>query len=188
MTTNNGKSNKATRVGQLIAGLKKRYPSGSQKLTLKGGSSVTVDEAAAELQKFVDNRNAVTQAQATAKAKVQAERAQMPALNVFISSFEAFVRFTFGTDPEALADFGVTPPKARTPMTAEQKAAAVAKRDATRAARGTKSAKAKKGVKGNVTTELVVTPVTTVPVEASKTGTAPTLSTAPSGGTTLPKG
>ena len=41
---------------------------------------------------------------------------------------------------------------------AEQKAAATAKREATRAARGTKSATAKKGIKGTVT-GVAVTPI-----------------------------
>ena len=188
----NSKTDRATRVGQLIAGLKKRFPNGSQKLTIRGGSSVTVDEAAAELQKFADNRAAVTQAQAAAKAKVAAERADLPTLDAFINAFVAFVKFTFGSDATALADFGIAPPKARVPLTAEQKAAAAAKRKATRTARGTMGPKAKKAVKGNVTTELVVTPVTTVPVEAPRTGTAPAPSAAPSaapsGGTTQPKG
>ncbi len=57
-----------------------------------------------------------------------------------------------------LADFGLEPRKEPTPLTAEQKAAAAAKREATRKARGTSSAKAKKAIKGNVTATLVVTP------------------------------
>ena len=44
-------------------------------------------------------------------------------------------------------------------MTAEKKAVAVAKRAATRAARGTLGKKKKKDVKGSVKAELVVTPL-----------------------------
>jgi len=187
MAKNNGKADKATRVAQIIAGTRKRFPNGSQKLTLGGGSSVTVDEAVADLQKVIDNRAAVIQAQAAAKAKVSAEREQLPALNAFLAAFVAFLRYTFGTDAVALADFGMAPPRARTPLTAEQKAAAAARRKATREARGTKGAKARKAVKGNVTTQLVVTPVTTVPAEGPATGTAPTAA-APSGGTGQPRG
>jgi hypothetical protein len=46
----------------------------------------------------------------------------------------------------ALADFGPTPRTAAAPKTAEQKAAAAAKRSATRTARGTKGPKARKAV------------------------------------------
>jgi len=68
------------------------------------------------------------------------------------------VKVTFGNQPDALADFGLAPPKARAPMTAEQKAVAAAKRKATRVARGTLGKKQKKAVKGAVTATLVVTP------------------------------
>lgn len=89
-----------------------------------------------------------------------------------MSAVIAFVRFNFGSDPEALADFGLKPPKARTPLTAEQKAAAAAKRKATREARGTKGPKAKKDIHGNVTAKLVVTPAD--PSTPAAPPTAPT--------------
>jgi hypothetical protein len=155
-----GKTDQATRVGQLLAGTKKRFTNGSQVLSLAGGSkSVTIDDVENAMNAFLTNRAAVTAAQATAKAEVAAENEQTPALLALIRAFEAFVRFTLGGSPEALADFGLAPTKARTPLTAEQKAVAAAKRDATRVARGTKSAKQKKAIKGNVTATLVVTPV-----------------------------
>jgi hypothetical protein len=180
---NNGKAAMAARVGQLIAGTRKRFANGGEKLTLRGGLVVTVDEAVGELQKFVDNRAAVVEAQATAKAKVAAERSDMPARIAFIQAFDAFVKFMFGNDATALADFGDAPPKARVPMTAEQKAVATAKRKATREARGTIGPKAKKNVKGHVTAKLVVTPVTVV--EAG----APAAAAAQNGAaTTQPKG
>jgi hypothetical protein len=51
-------------------------------------------------------------------------------------------------------------------MTAEQKAVAAAKCEATRAARGTKTPKQKKGIHGNVKATLVVTPMETVEATA----------------------
>ena len=78
----------------------------------------------------------------------------------------------FGTQADVLADFGLAPEKARTPLTVEQKAAAAAKREATRVARGTKGAKAKKGIKGAVT-GVVMTPVVAAEPVAPPTGTAP---------------
>ena len=152
-----GKNSKAASVSQLIAGAKKHFPNGSQTVSL-GGVSTTIDAATQELQTYVDNRSAVVAAQATAKSKLAVEKAALPALNAFISVFIAFVRLSFGSQADILADFGLAPRKARTPMTAEEKAVAVAKRDATRAARGTKGPKAKSAIHGNVTAKLVVTP------------------------------
>jgi hypothetical protein len=132
-----------------------------------GATTVTVDAVCADLQKIIDNRAATTAAQATARDTVKAERAQTPALVQTMDEFEQAVRFMFGADTKALADFGLKPPKGRQPMTAEQKAVAAAKRKATRQARGTKGTKAKRAVHGNVTAQVVVTPVPAAPAEVS---------------------
>ena len=151
-TTKNSKGTRVTRAGKLIAGVRKRFPTGSQQLTIGGAvGSVTVDAAVAELQQLIDNRAAVTTAQATARDKVQAERGATPDLVAFMNAIEAFVRLMFSADTTALADFGLQPRKQPAPLTAEQKAVAAAKRKATREARGTTSAKAKRAVKGNIT-------------------------------------
>jgi hypothetical protein len=173
-----GKIEKAVQVTNMITGTKKRFPNGNQVITI-GGATITVDQATAKLQSFVDNRDAVETAQANASAKVAAEQAQAPSLLAFIAAFVTFVRLTFGNAIDVLADFDIPPPKVRTPMTAEAKAVAAAKRAATRAARGTTSAKAKKSVKGNVTAKLVVTPATPASPEAPVATPAP----AASGGT-----
>jgi hypothetical protein len=167
MGKNTNTGTRAVRAGQLAAGARKRFPNVSQMVTFGGGATtVSVDAAIKELQKLVDLRAATTATRATARDTVQAERAQMPALVAFMNAFEAFVRFTFGADTVALADFGLTPPRAPAPRTAEQNAVAAAKREATRVARGTKGPKARKAVRGNVTAKLVVTPAT-LPAEAS---------------------
>ena len=147
------------RVGMVLAGAQKHFTNGSQVLTFPGGAqSMTVTAALTQLQLIVSNRAAVVAAQATASAKVAAEEAALPALIALFDAFVALIRFQFGSDPTVLADFGLEPRKEPTPLTAEQKAAAAAKREATRKARGTSSAKAKKAIKGNVTATLVVTP------------------------------
>jgi hypothetical protein len=99
----------------------------------------------------------------------------------------AYVRTAFGNQADVLVDFGLTPKKARTPLTVEQKAAAAAKREATRAARGTKSTKAKKGIKGTVT-GVEITPIVAEPAKpATQAPAAPTAApkqgTAPGGAT-----
>ena len=140
----------------------------TQKVVLNG-TATTIGAILTQLQSFVNNRNAVVAAQATARDAVATERAQTPALDVVIDAFEAFVRFTFGDQDTILTAFGLAPHKVPEPQTAEQKAVAAAKGKATRVARGTTSAKQKKSVKGNVTATLVVTPAsapTPAPAEA----------------------
>ena len=176
-----GKANRAARAAQLIAGTRKHFTNGSQALTYVGSTAtVTVDAAVAQLQTLIDNRAATTGAQATARAKVAAERAQMPALAAFMKAFEAIVRVMLGASVEALADFGLAPPKVPAPRTAEQKAVAAARRKATREARGTKGPKQKKGIHGNVTAQLVVTP------EGSSAAPAPAAAPATPGGSGTP--
>jgi acetyl/propionyl-CoA carboxylase alpha subunit len=169
------KTSLATRVGKLQAGLRKRYPTGSQKLTFRGAQIViSVDDAIAKLQAVADNRAAVTAAKAEAAAKIDAENTALNDLLAFVRALVAFIRFTFGDDPTALDDFGVTPLKARTPMTAEQKAVAAAKRQATREARGEVGTKKRKAIKGSVTAQLVVTPETPATPAAPATPSAAT--------------
>ena len=158
MTTNKAKGTRAIRAGKLIAGIRKLYPNGSQVLTSGALGSVTVDEAVGELQAIVDHRQAVTAAQATARDTVQAEREALPDLVAHMSAMEALVRFAYSNDSTALAECGLAQRKQPTPMTAEQMVVAVAKRKATREARGTRGPKAKRAIKGNVTARVVVTP------------------------------
>jgi hypothetical protein len=166
-TTTTGKGTRATRAGKLVAGARKHFANGGQVLTFAGGfANVTVDQAVAELHKLIDLRAATTQAQATVRDKVQAERGAMPALVAFMNAFEALIRIMFASDSTALADFGLAPRKQPVPKTAAEKAATVAKAKATRTLRGTKGPVAKKTVKANVATKLVVTPLTVVEAPA----------------------
>jgi hypothetical protein len=170
------KNSRTSEVMALITGMGKRYPNGSQQLAF-GGTTRTVTATTQLLQSFVDLRQAVIVAQAAARTKVAAERAQGPALLLFIEELVAFIKVTFGNQPDVLSDFGLAPRKVPTPPTAEQKAVAAAKRLATRKARGTMGPKAKKGVKGNVTATLVVTPAAPAEAPAQPAATPPTLPT-----------
>lgn len=173
---NKGKKTAADRARLLIAGTQKRLAN-SGPLQFAGGN-FTATQIVDELGKLVTLRSDVEAAQATTHTKVDAERTQLPALRAFMASFVEALRVLFGTQTDVLADFGLPPKKAATPLTVEQKAAASEKRKATRAARGTKSAKAKKGIKGAVT-GVVVTPIVAeqaapaAPTAAPSTGAAP---------------
>jgi hypothetical protein len=73
--------------------------------------------------------------------------------------FKRFILAAFGSATQTLADFGLQPPKARKPLTSEQRAVRLAKIRATRKARRTTSRKQKLAVKGDVT-GVTITPVT----------------------------
>jgi hypothetical protein len=155
--------------------MKKRFPNGSEKIALPDGQTKTVDEITSGLQTLVTNRANVVAARASLKSEVETEKAQLTALLTLMTAVLAFVRFNFGSNPEALADFGLQSHKTRTPPTAERKAIALAKRVATREARGTKSAKAKKDIHGNITAKLVVTPADpSTPAAPTPPATGPT--------------
>jgi len=129
------KGTRATLAGQLAAGTRKHFSNGAQSLTFGGGATtVTVDAVVTNLTKIVTNRATTTAAQATARDTVKVEQAQAPALNAFMDAFEEFVRLNFEADTNALADFGLKPRKEPKTQTADEKAAAAAKRKATRKA------------------------------------------------------
>ena len=185
MATNPTKSKAAQTAlaTQLIAGVQKNLANVAS-VTL-ASTAYTPAQITTALQTLVSLRAAVDSAKSVVKAKLGAEAAQAPALRKLMVALIAYVKLTYSESPDVLASFGVEPEKARTPLTTEQQAVAVAKRDATRKARGTTGSKAKKAVKGNVV-DLVVTPVTAgAPVVASPTApsTPATAGTATGGST-----
>ena len=137
-----------------------------------------MSQVVAQLTLLAALRSAVVSAQATVKEKLAAEAAQAPALHDLLIAFVAFVRATFSS-ASVLADFGLVPEKARTPLTVEQKAAAKAKRDATRKARGTMGKKQKLEVVGNVT-GVAITPITAPAAQPAPAAAATSSATAPS--------
>ncbi|HEX8789451.1 MAG TPA: hypothetical protein VF765_00765 [Polyangiaceae bacterium] len=153
-----GKGNQASLAELLIAGTQKHLATITQLVV--GGSTLTPVQAVAKLQAFADLRNAVDAARAALKAKLVDEQAQGPLLRAFFIAFIGFVRAAFGNAPDVLADFGLAPKKTKAPQTVEQKAAAAAKRAATRKARGIIGTRKRAAVTGNVT-GVDITPVTT---------------------------
>jgi hypothetical protein len=81
------------------------------------------------------------------------------------------LKVMFAGSIDTLADFGLKAPKVRVPLTPDEKAAAVAKGKATRAARHTMGAKQKKKVSGTVTT-IVAAPSSAASPAATSTSTA----------------
>jgi len=177
------KQNETARAQQLIAGLQKHFANVAS-LTFASASHTTA-EITSGLQTLVNLRKAVDDAKAASKAKLAAEAAQAPALLARMDDFASFVKVTFAKSPDVLADFGLKPKKVPTPLTAEQKAAAKAKRDATRKARGTRGSRQKKSVKGAVA-GVVITPIDGAgkPVESPNAPVAPANAGSTTGGST----
>jgi hypothetical protein len=155
-------------VTTMIAGTKKRFPNAAQVLSF-GGTTHTVAEVTTAMQTFVTNRTNVAVARTATQVALDTDEAAAPSLLALIGEYTKFVRATFGTTADALADFDLEPPKVPAPRTTAEKAVSAAKAKATRQARGTTSAKQKKSVKGNITATLVVTPVTSAPAPAPVT-------------------
>jgi hypothetical protein len=165
---NEAKGQIVLRAQELITGISKHL-TGTTPLNLEG-QPVTPAEITAKLQAIVTLRSNVNAAKAQTKTKLAAETAQLPALRKFMAALVSYLKGAYAGSPDVLADFGITP-KVRGTATVDAKAAAVAKRAATRAARHTMGSQQKKAVKGNVT-GVVMTPVTE-PVAANPPAAAP---------------
>jgi hypothetical protein len=146
MTTN--KTTEVARVRSLITGLGKHFSTATN-LTV-GGASYAPSALTQLLQSFVDLSDGAAAAKVSYKDALKNQKAQAAALRAVIRAFRAFVFATFGNTPSALADFGLVPRKGPVPKTVEQKASAVVKNLATRAARHTVGSKAKKKIKGTL--------------------------------------
>jgi hypothetical protein len=144
-------------VQALIAGTLKHFPNGQFTL---GNVAYTTASLVQLLQGLAAAMTAVETAEAIAKDALTALRGLQPNVMPAMQAYVRFVRTAFGSAAQILADFGLQPPKARVPLSAEEKAAAKAKMIATRKARGTTSTKQKLAVSGNVT-GVTVTPITT---------------------------
>ncbi len=141
----------------LIDGLQVKFPNGSLQF---GGATFTTATLVGLLKSLIDAIKATNEAQASAKNALIAERSVKQKALPTIRDLKQFLQTTFGNDVQALALFGLEPRKVPAKKSGEQLAAAAAKAEATRNARGTTSKKQKLAVKGNVT-GVLVTPITT---------------------------
>jgi len=156
-SSHQNKTTTAALATTLIAGIDQHLAKTSS--IVLAGTSYTPQQVAQRLQQIVDLRSEVTTSKSTTKAKLVAEKAELPALLKFMDVCKTFVKATYDGSPDVLADFGIST-KARTSMSVEAKLVAAAKRKATRAARHTMGSQQKKGIKGSVA-GVVVTPIST---------------------------
>jgi len=159
--TSTSKASTLAQLQALITGLQKQFPNGQFTL---GNTAFTTATLVQALQSLIDAINAVNTAQANAKVAVAALGVTAAKVGPIVLALKRNLLAMFGTATDTLALFGLEPRKAPAPRTGPEIAAAAAKAEATRIARGTTSKKKKLAVTGNVT-GVTVTPITT-PVAA----------------------
>jgi hypothetical protein len=136
-------------VQALIAGTQKHTPNGS--LTF-GGTTYPVASLVQLLQGLVAAMASLNAVQASAKDAMSALRDVQAKVGPVLRAYRRYLIATYGNATQTLADYGLEPPKARTPLTSAAQATAVLKLRATRKARGTTSKKQKAAIKGTVET------------------------------------
>ncbi len=136
------------------------------------GTVVQTTDIIKRLQALVTTAQAVDTTRAAWRSAVAADKTDRTQQQTFVAGVQKAVRVAFGNRVDTLADFGLPPPKPRTPLTPEQKQASAAKAKATRAARHTMGAEQKAAITGEVS------PATTTAGQASG-GTAPAPTPAP---------
>jgi hypothetical protein len=130
-----GKNNQATQTAadqSLIDGFTKH--AATLITLLVGGSTVKTSDLVTVLQARIAAIKAAIAAKAALMAAVAAMRAEMANTATLVSRARQALRVAFAGQADQLGDFGLQPPKVRTPPTAEQKAQAAAKALATRKA------------------------------------------------------
>jgi hypothetical protein len=130
---------------QILIGIKKDLPTLSN-LPL-AGAIYSMATLSALVQSRIDAANAVLVARANYAHAISAYKAVNVTVTPVVRGLHQYVINAYGPTGTQLADFGFVPSK-RATQTPEAKAAAVAKRAATRKARGTVGPKAKLAVTG----------------------------------------
>jgi len=161
----------AKRALDLVAGTQKHSPNGSFTF---GGATYT---AANLVQLFQELAAAIANVdvakagwQDALKSMNDAHAKAVPVLR----EYQSWLAVTYGNAPATLADYGLAPRKVPTPPSADVKAAAVAKREATRQARHTMGTKQRLQVKATVA-PTAATPAApaSAPVAAGSVASAP---------------
>ena len=170
---NNRPARNDFRLGHGKSGPRKILPlwSGEQTKTHPPGASGSWrrQRSSCCFQGQADAMTAQTTAQKTADDAMTALRKLQITNGPTILALKDLLLAQFGAASQTLADFGLSPRKVRAPMTVAQKAAAAAKRKATRAARGTTGPKAKLAIKGTVPAPVETAPPVTAAAPAKPT-------------------
>ena len=178
-TSSKSKASTLAQLQALITGLQKQFPNGQFTL---GNTAFTTATLVQALQSLIDAINAVNTAQANAKVAVAALGVTVAKVGPVVLALKRNLLAMFGNATDTLALFGLEPRKAPAPRSGQEIAAAAAKAEATRKARGTLSKKAKSAIKGNVTgISIVPTTSESAPEATPSVQQAPATATVPSG-------
>ena len=180
MPNSNSKATQSQTLAQLqalISGLQKQLPNGSFTLSSTAYTTANLVQAS---QGQIAALTAVIAAHAGLKVALASWKAEQAQTGPTLSALKRTLQTMYANAPDTLALFGLQPVKARAPRTGAQIAAAAAKAEATRKARGTTSKKQKLAVTGNVT-GVSITPIiapadappSAQPVVATPTAPAP---------------
>lgn len=157
------------KIRNLVAGTQKHLPTGS--LTL-GGTTYSEQALVQLLQSLADSLASEATANAAWKDALKNVDSTKVKVIPVMESYRSWVLATYGSTPSTLADYGVSPRKVPTPLTAEQKATAALKRAATRKARQTLGKNQKKSIKGTVSTTAAGTNTATAQTSIAAPATA----------------
>lgn len=124
------------------------------------GQTFTASQLVTLITSVANAKATIVAARATANAAVLAAQKTIAANEELISEARSTLSLMYNGVPDTLAALDVPQRKPRSPMTTAASAAAKAKADATRKARGTTSKKQKALISGNVT-GVTITPVVT---------------------------
>jgi type I site-specific restriction endonuclease len=158
MSTNKDKTINNHR--QAIAGVQKHFAT-TPTLVLDG-TPTTPKDVIATLQGAIDAIDTAAAAEKAFHDTVTAQRAAISTGNALLKALKMLVQNQLGSPQGALGDFGFTTRARQTPNEAT-KAAAVAKRAATRAVRHTMGKRQKANVTGEVHPAPVTPPTATKP-------------------------
>ena len=164
-------------VQALIAGTGKHFANATVAF---GNTTFTAASLVQLLQSLVTAITDANAAQLAATDAVATKSVVMAKVIPVVQGYRRFIRATFASASQTLADFGLEPPKARAPLSVEEKAAAAAKMRATRAARGTASKKQKLAISGKVT-GVSITPITEPASPTEQTVSTASSTPAPAG-------
>jgi hypothetical protein len=169
MATTLNRTTTQAQDAQILAGIKKDLPTLSN-LPL-AGTTYSMATLTALLQSRIDAANAVLIAKANHAQAIETYQALNTKVTPVVRGLHQYVVNAYGPTGTQLADFGFVPSK-RATQTPAQKVAAVAKRAATRKARGTLGPKAKLSITGE-TAKLAALQSQTPAVAAAAPGNAP---------------
>jgi hypothetical protein len=158
----------AAAYSTLIAGLLAFFKP-NDVFTLPSGE-MTRDQLIAFLQTFVTAVDATTSAHQAWQEAVQNEHAIQLVVRPVRADIKSTLVGRFGKSSKTLLKFGFVPAK-QAVTTTKAMSIGVAKRQATRDARGTKGKKQKLAIKGSVT-GVVITPVTSEPSTPATNGSS----------------